>query len=207
MMGLRSGVRSWFVTLAALSSTCTVAHADRPTTAMPHHTFGLGFDALGADIGSATANGWGASATASIGDERFHAIGEAAFGRLEAEREAIGHYARVAAGARVLAATVLLSRDTHTALDLVIDAGVGSIGYYLARGVRLSRPYGFAGWGAHIRSLFGHHGGGVTVDYRLIVTPRADEDVARVICRGLCPTTDDSAIDVSMIMTLGVAGW
>lgn len=194
--------------IGCLICSASGARADRVDRGLAKHSLGLGFDLHGADLGPSGAGGFGVALLVAAGGGRFQLIGDAAIGDLNADGGGgrdLGFYARSSLGVRMLAATLSSGRDSGTALG--VDAGVGSAHYFLD-GINVHRPTIYAGWTLMMGGASDKHGLNITYQLRLDASPRLDDAMAlRAICRGTCPNTDESIVDLTLSGVLGVSAW
>lgn len=109
---------------------------------------------------------------------------------------------RVGPGARWLARS--FQPDHSASIDLFLHGGVGVQHLALAGG-QVTRPDVWFGWGMQVRNLEG--GWSIRLGFRVELAPAFEGDaVARVLCRGACPSTPSaSPIDDGFKTMLGVA--
>ncbi len=185
---------------------CVVAVLLAAATPAVADTYGVMLEGGLSDVRGRQIVGFGPVVQTTVGHGRLQLVAEAGGGILGASHisEKVGIYAGARVGGRVLAASLASAPSLGVDVQLVLDGGLGLQRYWLDGAGTVDRPYAFLGWGTLIA---GRHRA-LAFALRITAAPEIDDPTAlRVLCRGVCPRTDDAHADFSIELVFGVTTW
>ncbi len=187
---------------ASAERRAVVEHPPLPTWAI-----GLSFSGFAGSLGPVAVDGMGGTAELALGRGRWQLVGDVTVMRVTVtDRDApelAGMREHVGLGIRYLARSIHLDRTGG--VELVLEAGAGAEQYRWSGRGRLVRPDLDFGWSVRMRMF--RLPLSVSFGIRLAVAPAFAESgpVARIVCRGTCPTSAPRPLDFSFSPVLGVS--